>query len=77
MQLPNHFEKDCDYNIDNLIVFAFNFFQIHYLLQLLIIIIIIVAMENTIADPSVENVVHSHSSSLSHIRSASYSWSTL
>ena len=52
----------------------FNLFKIHYLLQLLIII---VAMENKIADPSVENWVHSHLSSLSHIRSASYSWSTL
>ena len=48
----------------------FNLFKIHYLLQLLIIIII-VAMENKIADPSVENWVYSHSSSLSHIRSAS------
>jgi hypothetical protein len=75
VQLPNHFEKDCDYNIDTLILFAFNLFKLHYLLQLLIIII--VAMENTIADPSMENWVHSHSSSLSHIRSASYSWSTL
>jgi len=32
---------------------------------------------NKIADPSLENWVHSHSSSLSHIRSASYSRSTL
>jgi hypothetical protein len=55
-------------------------FKIHYLLQLLIIIIIIiiiVVMGNKIADPSVEYWVHSHSSSLNHIRSASYSWSTL
>jgi hypothetical protein len=51
-------------------------FKIHYLLQLLIIIIIVV-MGNKIADPSVEYWVHSHSSSLNHIRSASYSWSTL
>ena len=50
--------KKCDYNIDTLILFAFNLFKLHYLLQLLIIIIIIiiiVAMENKIADPSVEN----------------------
>ncbi len=46
--------KKCDYNIDTLL-FAFNLFKLHYLLQLLIIIIIIVAMENKIADPSVEN----------------------
>ena len=33
----------------------FNLFKLHYLLQVLIIIIIFVAMENKIADPRMEN----------------------
>ena len=58
----------------NIDIKKFNLFKIHYFLQLLIII---VAMENKIADPSVKNWIHSHSTSLNRIRFAFYSWSTL